>query len=100
VSQIGIFEGRGDVGTVVHPGSAEYAAAKGSYTMAASGETCGLAKDAFQFTWRKCLWRRHSYGGHFLIGTSAQEHRQGDADGSAKPGCGSRMLTLTLHETG
>ncbi len=47
-AQTGIFDGRGDVGTVLHPGSAEYAAAKGSYTMASSGENVWFSKDAFQ----------------------------------------------------
>src|SRR5437899_3906868 len=34
----GIFEGHGDVGTVLHEGSVEYDAAKRSYAIAGSGE--------------------------------------------------------------
>ena len=34
----GIFEAHGDVGTVLHPGSVEYDAAKQTYTIAGSGE--------------------------------------------------------------
>jgi TolB protein len=48
-----IFEGHEDVGTVLHPGSAEYDAAKGSYTIAGSGENMWLGSDAFQFVWKR-----------------------------------------------
>jgi len=50
---IGVFEGHGDVGTVLHPGSAEFDPAKGSYTLTASGENMWLKADAFQFVWKK-----------------------------------------------
>ena len=46
---VGIFESHGDIGTVLHPGSAEYDAAKHSYTIAGSGENMWLESDAFQF---------------------------------------------------
>src|SRR5438132_11876826 len=49
----GIFEGHGDIGTVLHPGSVEYDAAKRSYTIAGSGENMWSASDAFQFVWKK-----------------------------------------------
>ena len=51
--KLGAFEGSGDVGTVLHPGTAEYDAAKGTYTIAGSGENMWFAKDAYQFVWRK-----------------------------------------------
>jgi TolB protein len=50
---LGIFEGHSDVGTVLHPGTATYDAAKGTYTLTGSGENMWLAKDAFQFVWKK-----------------------------------------------
>jgi Tol biopolymer transport system component len=49
----GIFEGRGDVGTVLHAGSVEYDAANQSYTIAGSGENMWFGKDAFHFAWKK-----------------------------------------------
>jgi TolB protein len=48
-----IFESHGDVGTVLHPGSVEYDAAKRSYTIAGSGENMWSGSDAFQFVWKK-----------------------------------------------
>jgi TolB protein len=50
---VGIFEGRGDVGTVLHTGSVDYDAAKRTYTISGSGENMWLAADAFQFAWKK-----------------------------------------------
>ena len=51
--QVGIFEGRGDVGTVLHPGGADYDAAQRSYTVSGSGENMWFASDAFHFVWKK-----------------------------------------------
>src|SRR6266446_7113872 len=56
----GIFEGHGDVGTVLHEGSAEYDAAKRSYTIAGSGENMWFGSDAFQFVWKKVSGDRKS----------------------------------------
>ncbi len=50
---IGIFESHGDVGSVLHPGSIDYDAAKRTYTISGSGENMWLAADAFQFVWKK-----------------------------------------------
>src|SRR5258708_28288130 len=44
---VGVFEGHGGVGTVLHPGAVEYDAAKGSYAIAGSREKMGLATDSF-----------------------------------------------------
>ena len=50
---VGLFEGHGDVGTVLHPGSVEYDAAKKSYRIKGSGENVWATADAFQFVWKK-----------------------------------------------
>ena len=52
-ARLGIFEGTGDVGTVLHGGSATYDAATGKYMLAGSGENMWLKKDAFFFVWKK-----------------------------------------------
>jgi hypothetical protein len=49
----GVFEGSGDVGTVLHAGSAAYDAAAKTYTLSASGENVWFDHDAFQFAWKK-----------------------------------------------
>ena len=50
---VGVFEGHGDLGTVLHPGSAAFDPATGAYTVTGSGENMWAAKDAFQFVWKK-----------------------------------------------
>jgi TolB protein len=50
---LGIFEGHGDVGTVLHPGSVDYDPAKGTYAITGSGENMWSVEDAFQFAWKK-----------------------------------------------
>lgn len=50
---VGIFEGSGDVGTVLHPGSVRYDGAKGSYTVSGSGENMWFGRDDFFFVWKK-----------------------------------------------
>jgi TolB protein len=50
---VGIFEGHGDVGTALHPGSVVYDAATQSYTVTGSGENIWSTADAFQFAWKR-----------------------------------------------
>ncbi|MGD0045723.1 MAG: hypothetical protein ABSE42_01795 [Bryobacteraceae bacterium] len=50
---LGLFAEHTDVGTVLHPGSVVYDAARRSYTISGSGENVWAAVDAFQFVWKK-----------------------------------------------
>jgi hypothetical protein len=52
-SPLGIFQDHGDVGAVLHAGSARYDAAHGAYTLAGSGENIWFTGDAFQFVWKQ-----------------------------------------------
>lgn len=51
--RIGIFEGHGDVGRVLHAGSVEFDEEAGRYTVAGSGENMWAARDAFHYAWKK-----------------------------------------------
>ena len=53
LAQQGIFEGQGDVGTVLHQGTVEYLPAGKAYRVTGSGENVWAAADAFQFAWKK-----------------------------------------------
>lgn len=72
----GIFEAHGDVGTVLHPGSVEYDAAKQTYTIAGSGENMWFAKDAFHFAWKKASGDVTLTADISFLGKGAQEHRK------------------------
>lgn len=50
---IGIFEAHGDIGTVLHQGSAAYDPANKIYSLIGSGMNMWLKEDAFQFVWKK-----------------------------------------------
>ena len=52
-SSVGEFEGRSDVGSVLHPGVVAYDAAAKSYTITGSGANMWTTEDAFQFVWKK-----------------------------------------------
>jgi TolB protein len=73
---VGIFEGHGDVGTVLHAGSVEYDAAKGSYTIAESGENMWFAADAFQFVWKKMSGDVTVTADISFLGKGVNEHRK------------------------
>jgi hypothetical protein len=44
-TRVGLFEGHGDLGAVLHAGSVEYDAAKRSYALSGSGENMWSATD-------------------------------------------------------
>lgn len=50
---VGMFDGQGDIGAVLHPGAAEFDTATKTYTLGGSGENMWLAKDEFFFVWKK-----------------------------------------------
>jgi TolB protein len=50
---IGIFANHQDVGTVLHPGSAEFDAAGNTYTVTGSGENMWSTTDAFHYVWKQ-----------------------------------------------
>ena len=52
-ADLGIFEDHRDIGHVEHAGGVTYDAAKGTYTVSASGENMWFAADAFQYVWKK-----------------------------------------------
>ena len=74
--ELGVFEARQDVGTVLHPGSVEYDAARGTYTIAGSGENMWLGKDAYQFTWKKMSGDVSLSADISFAGTGGNPHRK------------------------
>jgi len=73
---VGVFESHGDVGTVLHPGSVEYDAAKRSYTIAGSGANMWLANDAFQFAWKKVSGDVTLTADIAFLGKGVNKHRK------------------------
>ena len=75
-AQVGIFEGRSDVGTVLHPGSVDYDASQRTYTISGSGENMWLAADAFQFAWKKVAGDVTLTADISFLNKSGNEHKK------------------------
>ena len=73
---VGLFEGHGDVGAVLHAGSVEYDTAKRNYTIAGSGENMWSAADEFQFVWKKVAGDVTLTADISFIGKGVNEHRK------------------------
>src|ERR1017187_2464490 len=74
--QLGIFEGRQDVGVVLHAGSAQYDAAKRTYTISGSGENMWVGIDDFQFVWKKVSGDVVLTADIAFLGTGGNPHRK------------------------
>jgi hypothetical protein len=76
--RIGLFEGHTDVGTLLHPGSAEYNAASRTYIVTGSGDNMWFAKDDFQFVWKKMSDDNVSLSADIaILGNGGDNHRKG-----------------------
>ena len=73
---VGIFENHADVGTVLHPGSADYDASQKTYTLSGSGENMWFSADAFQFAWKKVSGDVSLTADISFLGTGGNEHRK------------------------
>jgi len=73
---VGLFEGHGDVGTVLHAGSVEYDAGKRSYMIVGSGENMWFTTDAFQFVWKKVSGDVTVTADISFLGKGVNEHRK------------------------
>jgi len=74
--RLGVFAASGDVGTVLHPGSVDYDEAKGTYTIAGSGENMWSTKDAYQFVWKKMSGDLQLSADISFVGTGGNPHRK------------------------
>ena len=74
---VGVFQGHQDVGTVLHPGSAEFDQEHFSYTIAGSGENMWFGEDDFQFAWRKMSGDASLTASVTFVGATGNNHRKG-----------------------
>lgn len=75
-AQVGSFSSRGDVGTVLHPGSSRFDAAKGTYTVSGSGENMWSTHDEFQYVWTKVSGDVALSADIAFVGTKGNAHRK------------------------
>jgi TolB protein len=73
---LGIFDGHGDVGTVLNPGSVVYNPADQSYTVSGSGDNMWFGEDDFQFVWTKVSGDIALAADITFIGSTGNNHRK------------------------
>src|SRR5580704_13013739 len=89
-----------DVGTVLHPGSANFDAEHGTYTLTGSGENMWLAADAFQFAWKKVSGDVAVQANIAFVGPGKNEHRKAVLMIRQSLDADSVYADLALHGTG
>src|SRR5438046_1225074 len=72
----GIFEGNGDIGTVLHAGAVDYDAAQKRYIVTGSGENMWAKADAFHFVWKKVSGDVTLTADSALLGAGGNTHRK------------------------
>jgi hypothetical protein len=75
-NELGAFSGQTDVGTVSRAGTATFDAARGTYTIGASGANMWFTEDAMHFVWKKVAGDGSISADIAFVGTSTQPHRK------------------------
>ncbi|WP_439582766.1 TolB family protein [Dyadobacter bucti] len=75
-SELGMFDGHGDIGKDVKPGSAVYNAKTQEYEMSGSGYNIWLDHDEFHFMWKKIKGDFIVYARARFIGKGVDPHRK------------------------
>ena len=73
---LGQFQGQGDFGTILHPGSGHYDASKDSYTISGSGANLWFGIDDFHYVWRKMAGDVAITGDIDFVGDKGNAHRK------------------------
>ena len=99
-ASIGIFEGNGDIGTSLKPGSVQYDSTKKTYTIAGGGENMWFSKDAFHFVWKKVSGNISLTANIQWIGTGGHPHRKACLVIRQSLDAGSAYADAALHSEG
>ncbi|HEX4649973.1 MAG TPA: hypothetical protein VH250_00585 [Granulicella sp.] len=75
-SNLGIFQSDSDVGTVLHPGSAHFDPAHGTYTVTGSGANMWFGEDDFHYVWTKVSGDVALTADIAFVGTGGNHHRK------------------------
>jgi Tol biopolymer transport system component len=98
--QLGLFENHQDVGTVLHPGSAQFDAAKGAYTLTGSGENMWFGIDDFHFAWKKVSGDVALTATVAFTGTGGNPHRKAVLMIRQSLEGNSRAVDIAVHGSG
>jgi TolB protein len=99
-SSLGIFQGEGDVGTVLHPGSAHFDATHDTYTVAGSGENMWFGEDDFHFVWTKVSGDVALTASIAFVGDRGNPHRKAVLMIRQSLDGGSKTVDIAQHGNG
>ncbi len=97
---VGLFTSHQDVGTVLHPGSAEYDSEKWSYTVSGSGANMWFGKDDFHFAWRKLTGDIAISADIAFVGAGGDPHRKAVLMIRQSLDPGSPAVDIAVHGVG
>ena len=97
---VGMFEGHGDVGAVLHPGSVEYRPDGRSYTVAGSGENMWSTSDAFHYAWKEASGDLSLAADVAWIGAGTDPHRKACLVIRQGLDAGAAYVSVALHGDG
>lgn len=75
-ANLGLFEGHGDIGAVLKPGSAAYNPQSRTYSLSGSGYNVWFDHDEFQFMWKRMKGDFILYTRAALVGKGVDPHRK------------------------
>jgi hypothetical protein len=99
-ASLGIFTGSGDIGAVLHKGSATFDPAAGQYTLTGSGENIWFDNDAFQFVWKKTSGDAILSAGVAFLGEGKNPHRKAVLMIRQSLDANSAYVDIALHGNG
>jgi hypothetical protein len=73
---LGIIEDHGDIGVVLHAGSARYDSTTGAYTVTGSGDNMWFGKDDFHFVWKRMSGDVAIAADISFVDTRGNDHRK------------------------
>lgn len=97
---LGIFTQDADIGTVLHPGSAHFDAAKNTYTLTGSGDNMWFGTDAFHFLFTRVSGDVSLSADIAFIGAKGNDHRKAVLMLRQTLGPGSVYVDVARHGNG
>ncbi len=97
---VGVFESHADVGAVLHPGSATFDKATGTYTLTGSGDNMWLSTDAFQFAWKKVSGDTELTADISFANSTGNPHKKAVLIFRQSPDSDAVYVDVALHASG
>jgi TolB protein len=95
-----LFQGRQDIGAVLHPGSMKFDPSAQSYAISASGENMWLSKDAYYFAWKKVSGDVSISANIAFLGEGKNPHRKAVLMIRQSLDAGSPYVDIARHGNG